>query len=76
MEALESVLCDVIKTCLKRRIATRNGKEIQPICIKTAIERPILKLELPNFRWSFYFIVLLVAPLLYRRFFMLQSYPN
>ncbi len=30
----------------------------------------ILKLGLPNFKWSFYFILLLVASLLFRRIFM------
>ncbi len=52
---------DVIKIRLKRRNATRNGKGNQPLNIKTAVERPILKLGLQNFRWSFYFILLLVA---------------
>ena len=65
LEALESVMCDVIKIRLKRRIATRSGKGNQPLNIKTAVERPILKLGLPNFRWSFYFILLLVASLLF-----------
>ena len=36
-EALESVLCDVIKIRLKRRIATRIGKGNQPLNIKTAL---------------------------------------
>ncbi len=40
-----SVMCDVIK-----RIKMRSGKGNQPLNIKTAIERPILKLGLPNFR--------------------------
>ncbi len=66
MEALESVMCDVIKIRLKRRIATRSGKGKQPLNIKTAVERPILKLGLPNFSKSFYFILLLVTCLLYR----------
>ncbi len=35
----------------------------------TAVERPILKLGLSNFRWSFYFTLLLVAPILFRRVF-------
>ena len=61
---------DVIKIRLKRRIAMRSGKENQPINIKTAVERPILKLGLPNFRWSFYSILLLVSSLLFRRIFM------
>ncbi len=44
-EALESVMCDVIKIRLKRRIAaTRSGKGNQPLNIKTAVEQPILKL--------------------------------
>ncbi len=37
-EALESVMCDVIKIRLKRRIATRSGKGNQPLNIKTALE--------------------------------------
>ena len=67
LEALESVFLDVIKKRLKRRIAKRSGKGNQPLNIKTAVERPILKLRLPNFRWSFYFILLLVASLLFSR---------
>ena len=43
-------MCDVIKIRLKRRDATRNRKGNQPLNIKTAVERPILKLVLPNFR--------------------------
>ena len=42
-------MCDVIKIRLKRRIATRSGKGNQPLNVKTAIQRPILKLGLPNF---------------------------
>ena len=61
MEALE---CDVIKIRLRRRIPTRSGKGNQPLNIKTAIERPILEMGLPNFRWNFYFISLLIASLL------------
>ena len=41
-------MCDVIKIRLKRRIAKRSGKENQSLNIKTAVERPILKLRLPN----------------------------
>ncbi len=41
----------------------------QPLNFKAAVELPILKLRLLNFRWSFYFILLLVASLLFRRFF-------
>ena len=48
--ALESVMCDVIKIRLKRRDATYF--------------KPILKLGLPNFRGSFYLILLLAASLL------------
>ncbi len=54
-EALESFLCDVIKIRLKRRDTTRSGKGNQPLNIKTAVEWPILKLGLPNFRCIFYF---------------------
>ena len=43
-------MCDAIKIRLRRRIATRSGKENQTLNIKTAVERPILKLGLPNFR--------------------------
>ncbi len=39
---------DVIKIRLKRRIAKRSEKGIRPLNIKTAIERPILKLGLPS----------------------------
>ena len=49
-EALESVMCDVIKIHLKRRDATRSGKGNQPLNIKTAIEQPILKLGYSNFK--------------------------
>ncbi len=65
VEALESVMCNVIKIRIKRRIATRSGKGNQPLSIKTAVEWPILKLGLPNSRLSFYFILLLVASLLF-----------
>ena len=63
-------MCDVIKIRLKRRIATRIGKGNQPLNIKTVVKRPILKLLLPNFRWSFYFILLLVVSLHFRRISM------
>ena len=46
-------MCDVIEIRLKRRDATRSGKGNQPLNIKIAVERPILKLGLTNFRWSF-----------------------
>ena len=50
-EALESIMFDVIKIRVERRIATRSGKEKQLLDIKTAVrERPNLKLGLPNFR--------------------------
>ena len=49
-------MCDVIKIRIKRRIAMRSRRGNQPLNIKTAIERPIFKKGLPNFRWSFYFI--------------------
>ncbi len=41
LEALESVMCDVIKIRLKRRDASRNRKGNQPLNIKTTVERPI-----------------------------------
>ncbi len=69
-KALESVMCEVIKICIKRRIAARSSKGNQPLNIKTDVERPILKLGLSNSRWSFYFILFLVATLLFRRIFM------
>ncbi len=60
-EVLESVVCDVIKIRL-RRDATRSRKGNQPLNIKTAVvERPISKLGLTNFRWSFYFILLVAS---------------
>ena len=62
-------MCDVIKIRLKRWIASRSGKGNQPLNIKTAVGLPILKLGLSNFRWSFYFILLFVASLLFRRSF-------
>ncbi len=70
VEALESVMCDVIKIRLKRRTATRSGRGNQPLNIKTAVGRPILKLGLPKFMWSFYFIILLVASLAYLDVFL------
>ncbi len=63
-------VCDVIKIRLKRRYGTLSGKVNQTLNIKTSEELPILKLRLPNFWWSFYFILLHVASLLFRRFFM------
>ncbi len=44
-----------MKIRLKRRIATRSGKGNQPLNTKTAVERPTVKLGLPNFRWSLHF---------------------
>ncbi len=63
-------MCDVIILRLNRRIAMISGKGNQPLNIKTAVELPILKLRLPNFRSSFIFILLLVASLLFRRIIM------
>ena len=68
-EAPESVMSAVINIRLKRRIATRCGKGNQPLKIKTAVDQPILKLGLPNFRWSFYFILIPITSLIFRRFF-------
>ncbi len=67
-EVLESVMRDVIKIRLKRRIASRSGKGNQSLNIITAVERPILMLGLPNFRRSFYSILNLVVSLLFRLF--------
>ena len=44
---------DVIKIRIKRRIATRSWKGNQPLNIKTAVGRPILKLGVAFI--SFYF---------------------
>ena len=68
-EALESIMCDVIKICLESRISTRSGKENQLLDIKTALERPIFNLGLPNIRWSYYSILLFIASLLFRTLF-------
>ena len=43
-------MCDVIKARLKRMDPTRSGKENQPLITKKPVERPILKLGLPNVR--------------------------
>ncbi len=51
-EALESVMCEVIKIQLKKRITTRSWRENQPLNIITAVERQILKLGLPLFYFS------------------------
>ncbi len=37
LEALESGMCDVMKIRLKRRDATRSGKENQTLNVKTAV---------------------------------------
>ena len=67
-EAL-SFMCDVIKIRLERRIAMRSGKGNKLLDVKTVVERQILKLGLPNFMWSFCFILLLVASLLFNVYF-------
>ncbi len=41
-EALEIVMCDVIKLHLNRRITTRSVNGTNPLNIKTAVELPIL----------------------------------
>ncbi len=63
-ETLESVMCDIIKINLKRRIVTRSGKGNQPLNIKTAVERPILNLGLPNLyvELLFYFTSRCIPP--------------
>ena len=68
-------MCDVIKIRLKMRDATRSGRGNQPLNIKTAVECPILKLGLSNFRCSFYLILFLVASILFRRIFMTSHMP-
>ncbi len=69
-EAPRGVMCDVIKISLKIRISTKGGKGNQQLSIKTA-ERPAnFKARITKFRWSFYFILLLVATLLFTRIFM------
>ena len=75
LEVLESGICDVINIRLKRRDALRNGIGNQSLDIKTAVERPISKLGIPNFRWSLNFILLLVTSLLFRLFFMTSHMP-
>ncbi len=60
-------MCDVIIIRLERRVAMSGGKGNQTLNIEKAIERPILKLGYPNFRWSFYLNLLLVASLPFRR---------
>ncbi len=64
-------ICDVIEIRIKRRDCNdASGKGNQPLNIKTAVKRrPIVKLGLTNFRWNFYFILLIVASFLFRRFF-------
>ncbi len=69
-KALESVMCDVIKIRINRRIATRSGKGNQPLNIKTAVERPIFKLGLPNFMGSFYLFYFSLHPSILDVFFM------
>ncbi len=53
-EALESAMSDDMKIGMKRRISTRSGKGNQLLNIKTAVERPILKIGIPNFEFLFY----------------------
>ena len=50
-------MCDVIKIHPKKRYTTISWKGNQPLNIKAAVDRP-------NFRLSFYIILLLVAFLL------------
>ncbi len=63
---------DVIKIRLKKRDESRSGKENQPLNIKTAVERPILKLGLPKFRSS-NFTSRRIPP--FRRIFMTSHMP-
>ncbi len=59
---MESDMCDVIKIHAKRRDATGSGKENQPLNIKTAAKRPILKIGVPNLRWGFISLYLSLHP--------------
>ena len=64
-EALESVMCDVIKIRLKRRIATRRGKGNQLLYIKTAVGRvAIFKARIAKFKVEllFYFTSRCIPP--------------
>ena len=56
--------CDIIKIRIERRFATRSGEGNQPLNITTAVERPILKLGLPNFYMEllFYFTSRYIPP--------------
>ncbi len=58
------------KNSSKNKDYNEKWKGNQPLNIKTAVELPIIKLGLPNFRWRFYYILLHVASLLFRRIFM------
>ena len=49
IEALESVMCDVIKIRLKRRIVTRSEKGKQPLNIKTAVRAANFKTRITNY---------------------------
>ncbi len=49
VEALKSVMCDIIEIQLRRRIEM-NRKGNQLLNIKTDVEGPVLNLGLPNFR--------------------------
>ncbi len=74
-EALESVMCDVIKIRLKRRDATRSGKGNHPLNIKTAVDWPILKIGLQNFKGSFYSIFFSLHPSFLDVFLMTSHMP-
>ena len=64
-------MCDVIKIRLRRRIASRSGKGNQLLYIKTAVGRvAIFKARIAKFMLSFYFILLRVVSLLFKRIFM------
>ena len=67
-------MCDVIKIRLKGRFATRSGKGNQSLNIKTAVEQPILKVCYQILCGN-YFILLLIASLLFRSIFMTSHMP-
>ncbi len=68
-------MCDVIKIRLKRRTATRRGKENQPLNIKRAVERPILMVRLTIIMWSFILFYFFLHPPFLIRIFVTSHMP-
>ncbi len=56
IEALDSIMCDVVKIRLKRRNATKSGKGNKLLNSKSAVKLPILNQGIPNVRWRLTFI--------------------